>query len=44
VWNQSGVKSFCSNEDSVIRAITTSLGAPMTVAATCSAAPWTAIQ
>jgi type IV pilus assembly protein PilA len=44
VFNQSGVKSFCSNEDSVIRAITTSLAAPMTVSATCATAPWTAIQ
>lgn len=34
-YNQSGQKSFCSNEDGVIRATTVNTAAPVTAAATC---------
>ena len=35
-WNQSGVKSFCSNADSVVRAISTVNAAPISASAACS--------
>jgi type IV pilus assembly protein PilA len=42
-WNTTGVKSFCSNEDGVIRSLaTTTTIAAATAPATCSG--WTAIQ
>jgi type IV pilus assembly protein PilA len=37
VWNQAGVKSFCSNEDSVVRAISTSNVTPVSTNAACVA-------
>jgi type IV pilus assembly protein PilA len=36
-WNQSGVKSFCSNADSVVRQIATSNTTPVSTLAACSA-------
>ena len=37
VWNQSGVKSFCSNADSVVRAISTTNTTPVSTSAACVA-------
>ena len=36
-WNQGGVASFCSNEDGVVRKITTNNAVPVTTAAGCLA-------
>jgi prepilin-type N-terminal cleavage/methylation domain-containing protein len=35
VWNRDGVASFCSNEDAVVRRITTNNNVPTNVPATC---------
>ena len=35
VWNQAGVASFCSNEDAVVRKITTNNNVPVVAPATC---------
>jgi type IV pilus assembly protein PilA len=43
-FNQSGVRGFCSLADGVIRADPNHNAAPTTVAGTCSAAPYAALQ
>lgn len=37
VWNSSGQKSFCSNNDAVVRAISTTNTTPVTTSAACVA-------
>lgn len=44
LFNQSGVRGFCSIADGVIRYDPSHNAAPTTVAATCSAAPYLALQ
>lgn len=41
-YNQTGIKSFCSNEDGVVRQTTASTATPPNATATCVA--WTPIQ